>query len=136
MNVSFAVFLLGMSELQYFGNNKWNDCTVPFASRFVKEFSYPLGLPKGPATLKNGVYTRTFDGRNSVPTVVTVDVTREALPDGEARVEMGGSEASGGRRGGGGANALLNGRSSWSSRWSGVASCIQWANGQHTGAGC
>lgn len=50
------------------------------------------------------MYTRTFDGRNSVPTVVTVDVTQEALPDGEAPIEIGGAEASGGRDGGG--NAL------------------------------
>ena len=43
--LALAVFLLGMKERQFFGNNAWSRCTESFAMRDVPELGWPLGEP-------------------------------------------------------------------------------------------
>ena len=50
MNLSIAVFLLGVKERQYFGNNKWDDCGPAMALGVLPEMRQPLGAPIGNAT--------------------------------------------------------------------------------------
>ena len=54
MNLSIAVFLLGVKERQYFGNNKWDDCGPAMALGVLPEMRQPLGAPIGNATHGGG----------------------------------------------------------------------------------
>ena len=54
MGLALAVFLLGIKERQFFGNNAWSRCTESFAMRDVPELGWPLGEPETAAPRRTG----------------------------------------------------------------------------------
>eukprot|EP01050_Picozoa_sp_SAG11_P003967 SAG11_NODE_239_length_11783_cov_52.724923_10_plen_595_part_00 len=68
MSLALAVFLLGMKERQYFGNNAWSRCTESIAMRDVPELGWPLGKPQtaAPRRTGNASLARTFESGTHV----------------------------------------------------------------------
>ena len=59
-SLAIAVFLLGVKERQYFGNNDWSRCTEAYALRLMPELRYPLGAPVADASMNGSTFTRRF----------------------------------------------------------------------------